>query len=169
MRDEAVSPPIGNRFDRFEVAGAFGDLGTLVPFVVAYLAVLKMDPFGVLFAFGGSRCACLAPEPLEAAPGNAGIVGDEREHSWGGYACNQKSGASENGLHHRNAYDSPRYVTDGRASELHQILAALTKDAADKGTQRIDQLWFSGEQEPCNYDGDEKFEQRKQCALCQDE
>ena len=35
-----------------EIAGAFGDLGTLIPFVVAYLAVLKMDPFGVLFAFG---------------------------------------------------------------------------------------------------------------------
>jgi hypothetical protein len=26
-------------------AGAFGDLGTLVPFIVAYLAVLRMDPF----------------------------------------------------------------------------------------------------------------------------
>jgi hypothetical protein len=26
-----------------EIAGAFGDLGTLVPFVVAYISVLKMD------------------------------------------------------------------------------------------------------------------------------
>jgi hypothetical protein len=43
-----------NRFDRMEVAGAFGDLGTLIPFVVAYLAVLKMDPAGVLFGFGMS-------------------------------------------------------------------------------------------------------------------
>jgi len=33
-----------------EVAGALGDLGTLTPFTVAYLAVLRMDPFGVLFA-----------------------------------------------------------------------------------------------------------------------
>jgi MFS superfamily sulfate permease-like transporter len=41
-----------------EWAGAFGDLGTLVPFVVAYIAVLKMDPFGVLFAFGAAQLIC---------------------------------------------------------------------------------------------------------------
>jgi xanthine/uracil/vitamin C permease (AzgA family) len=37
-----------------EWAGAFGDLGTLIPFVVAYIGVLKMDPFGILFSFGVS-------------------------------------------------------------------------------------------------------------------
>jgi hypothetical protein len=37
-----------------EWAGAFGDLGTLIPFVVAYIAVVKMDPFGVLFSLGVS-------------------------------------------------------------------------------------------------------------------
>jgi MFS superfamily sulfate permease-like transporter len=42
----------GNRFDRMEWAGAFGDLGTLIPFVVAYLSMLSLDPFGVLFTFG---------------------------------------------------------------------------------------------------------------------
>ena len=41
-----------NRFDRMEWAGAFGDLGTLIPFVVAYIAVVKVDPFGILFSFG---------------------------------------------------------------------------------------------------------------------
>jgi len=41
-----------------EIAGAFGDLGTLIPFLVAYLAVLKMDPFGVLFAFGVGMLVC---------------------------------------------------------------------------------------------------------------
>src|SRR6202012_1126495 len=46
-----------NRFDRMEWAGAFGDLGTLIPFVVAYLAVVKMDPFGVFFSFGASMLA----------------------------------------------------------------------------------------------------------------
>ncbi|HYD08346.1 MAG TPA: putative sulfate/molybdate transporter, partial [Reyranella sp.] len=50
--------PVVNRFDRMEWAGAFGDLGTLVPFVVAYIAVLKVDPFGVLLAFGLSLVAC---------------------------------------------------------------------------------------------------------------
>jgi hypothetical protein len=47
-----------NRFDRMEWAGAFGDLGTLVPFVVAYIAVLKIDPFGILFAFGAAQLIC---------------------------------------------------------------------------------------------------------------
>ncbi|HSD96361.1 MAG TPA: putative sulfate/molybdate transporter [Sulfuricaulis sp.] len=41
-----------NRFDRFEWAGAFGDLGTLIPFIVGYVSVVGMDPCGVLFAFG---------------------------------------------------------------------------------------------------------------------
>jgi hypothetical protein len=45
-------PFAGNRFDRMEWAGAFGDLGTLIPFVVAYITLLKVDPFGILFAFG---------------------------------------------------------------------------------------------------------------------
>lgn len=47
-----------NRFDRMEWAGAFGDLGTLIPFVVGYIGVLKMDPFGILFAFGISMVVC---------------------------------------------------------------------------------------------------------------
>ena len=41
-----------NRYDRAEWAGAFGDLGTLLPFVVAYIAVVKVDPLGLLLTFG---------------------------------------------------------------------------------------------------------------------
>jgi hypothetical protein len=41
-----------------EWAGAFGDLGTLIPFVVAYIAVLKVDPFGILFTFGAAMMIC---------------------------------------------------------------------------------------------------------------
>jgi MFS superfamily sulfate permease-like transporter len=41
-----------------EWAGAFGDLGTLIPFATAYVGVLKLDPFGVLFAFGLSMLVC---------------------------------------------------------------------------------------------------------------
>lgn len=44
--------PAKNRFDPPEWAGAFGDLGTLIPFVVAYVSVLKMDAGGLLVAFG---------------------------------------------------------------------------------------------------------------------
>ena len=47
-----------NRFDRMEWAGAFGDLGTLIPFVVAYLSMLSLDPFGVLFSFGAALIIC---------------------------------------------------------------------------------------------------------------
>lgn len=49
------SSPIKNRFDRYEWAGAFGDLGTLIPFVVAYITLLDMNPLGVLFAFGFAK------------------------------------------------------------------------------------------------------------------
>jgi MFS superfamily sulfate permease-like transporter len=47
-----------NRYDRMEWAGALGDLGTLIPFIVAYIGVLKLDPFGILFAFGVSMLVC---------------------------------------------------------------------------------------------------------------
>ena len=58
MSEKAVAAPTANRIDRLEIAGAFGDLGTLIPFVVAYISVLKMDPFGVLAAFGIAMIAC---------------------------------------------------------------------------------------------------------------
>jgi len=35
-----------------EWSGAFGDLGTLVPFLLAYIAVVKIDPAGILLTFG---------------------------------------------------------------------------------------------------------------------
>lgn len=41
-----------NRFDLAELSGAFGDLGTLIPFIVAYVSFLKMDPTGILLGFG---------------------------------------------------------------------------------------------------------------------
>jgi MFS superfamily sulfate permease-like transporter len=50
MTTKATHPK--NRFDMPEWAGAFGDLGTLIPFVVAYISILKMDANGLLIAFG---------------------------------------------------------------------------------------------------------------------
>lgn len=58
LRAHTVDKGAGNRFDRMEWAGAFGDLGTLIPFTVAYIAVLRVDPFGILFAFGIAMLAC---------------------------------------------------------------------------------------------------------------
>jgi hypothetical protein len=42
----------GNDYNIHELAGAFGDLGTLIPFVVGYITISKMDPVGILVAFG---------------------------------------------------------------------------------------------------------------------
>jgi MFS superfamily sulfate permease-like transporter len=52
-----AKPGGGNRFNRAELAGAFGDLGTLIPFVVAYSKMLGIEPVGMLFAFGASMIA----------------------------------------------------------------------------------------------------------------
>lgn len=82
---EARAKPTGNRYDRMEWAGAFGDLGTLIPFVVGYVAVLKMDPVGVLLAFGITKVAVgliyRTPMPVQpmkaiggAAIGQAGAI-----------------------------------------------------------------------------------------------
>jgi len=84
MADERIEAPrpasakIGaraeNRYDRMEWAGAFGDLGTLIPFVVAYIGMVGMDPFGILFAFGVSLIVCgayyrtpIPVQPMKAA------------------------------------------------------------------------------------------------------
>jgi MFS superfamily sulfate permease-like transporter len=42
----------GNEYNLQELAGAFGDLGTLIPFLIGYITISKMDPVGVLVAFG---------------------------------------------------------------------------------------------------------------------
>ena len=42
----------GNEYNRMEFAGAFGDLGTFIPFVAAYITLNKIDPLGILVSFG---------------------------------------------------------------------------------------------------------------------
>ena len=42
----------GLRFDQREWSGAFGDLGTLVPFLFAYVTIVGVAPAGMLLAFG---------------------------------------------------------------------------------------------------------------------
>jgi MFS superfamily sulfate permease-like transporter len=42
----------GNDFNRSELAGAFGDLGTLIPFVAGYITINHLDAQGVLSGFG---------------------------------------------------------------------------------------------------------------------
>lgn len=50
MHEQPARAP--NRYDLPEWAGAFGDLGTLIPFVAAYVSILKMNANGLLVAFG---------------------------------------------------------------------------------------------------------------------
>lgn len=58
--DASVIPEGGGRtprFDRGEWAGAFGDLGTLVPFVLAYIGIAGIDVGSLLVTFGAALVA----------------------------------------------------------------------------------------------------------------
>ena len=48
----ATTPKTKNLYNKMEWAGAFGDVGTLIPFVVAYITIVKVEPLGLLFMFG---------------------------------------------------------------------------------------------------------------------
>ena len=76
----------GNDYDVREAAGAFGDLGTLIPFLVGYLTIAKMDPVGVLVSFGLFKIFAglyfKTPVPIQpmkaigtAAISHAGVIG----------------------------------------------------------------------------------------------
>ena len=62
--------PVGLRVDRNEWGAAFADLGTFIPYVVAYVSVLHMDPVGILLAFGIALacCALAYRTPLPVQP-----------------------------------------------------------------------------------------------------
>ena len=70
-----------NLYNKMEWAGAFGDIGTLIPFVVAYITIVKVEPLGLLFMFGICLLACgfyyrtpLPVQPMKAI-GAAAIAG----------------------------------------------------------------------------------------------
>jgi len=70
-----------NRYDKMEWAGAFGDLGTLIPFVVAYITIVKVEPLGLLLMFGIAKVASgfyyRTPFPIQPmkAIGAAAVAG----------------------------------------------------------------------------------------------
>lgn len=77
----AVPAKTKNLYNRMEWAGAFGDVGTLIPFVVAYITIVKMPPLGLLFMFGITLMASglyyrtpLPIQPMKAI-GAAAIAG----------------------------------------------------------------------------------------------
>ena len=70
-----------NAYNKMEWAGAFGDIGTLIPFVVAYITIVKIEPLGLLFMFGICLLAAgfyyrtpLPVQPMKAI-GAAAIAG----------------------------------------------------------------------------------------------
>ncbi|HNU72012.1 MAG TPA: putative sulfate/molybdate transporter [Thermodesulfobacteriota bacterium] len=81
MVERTRSQKPGNAYTRTEWAGAFGDLGTLIPFAVAYIMVVGVDPAGLLFMFGVSKIAAglyyRTPMPIQPmkAIGAAAIAG----------------------------------------------------------------------------------------------
>ncbi len=78
---EAAEVKSKNLFNRMEWAGAFGDVGTLIPFVVAYITIVKIPPLGLLFMFGIALLASgfyyRTPMPIQPmkAIGAAAIAG----------------------------------------------------------------------------------------------
>ena len=50
--DTTSFQPRPHRFDRVELSGAFGDLGTLLPIVVAMIFINKLSPSSVFLTFG---------------------------------------------------------------------------------------------------------------------
>ena len=68
MSQSGIAPPL--RFDRAEWSAAFADLGSFIPFVVAYVTVLRMDPVGILLAFGAALMCCglLYRTPMPVQP-----------------------------------------------------------------------------------------------------
>jgi len=78
---EAAATKQKNLYNRMEWAGAFGDVGTLIPFVVAYITIVKIPPLGLLFMFGimlvASGLYYRTPIPIQPmkAIGAAAIAG----------------------------------------------------------------------------------------------
>jgi MFS superfamily sulfate permease-like transporter len=79
--EDASTRKTKNLYNKMEWAGAFGDVGTLIPFVVAYITIVKVDPLGLLFMFGISLLVAgfyyrtpLPIQPMKAI-GAAAIAG----------------------------------------------------------------------------------------------
>ena len=76
-----ATPKTKNHYNKMEWAGAFGDVGTLIPFVAAHITILKVDPLGLLLMFGVALLASgiyyrtpLPIQPMKAI-GAAAVAG----------------------------------------------------------------------------------------------
>ena len=69
-----------NKYNLDEWAGAFGDLGVFIPYVIGYVSIVGLNPVGVLFSFGilmiGAGLFYRTPMPIQPmkAIGGAAIA-----------------------------------------------------------------------------------------------
>lgn len=81
QEETATQERAKNLYGYMEWAGALGDIGTLIPFVVAYITIVGIDPLGLLFMFGLSEIIAglyyKTPIPIQPmkAIGAAAIAG----------------------------------------------------------------------------------------------
>jgi hypothetical protein len=76
MQTPLIKPLTGHsaiRFDRNELSGAFGDIGTDFPLIVGMILAVHLDPASVLIVFGGMQivtgllyCMPMPVQPLKA-------------------------------------------------------------------------------------------------------
>lgn len=66
------------RFDRMEWAGSLGDVGTLIPFLIAYTVVAKVPALGILLSFGVALIASglyyRTPFPVQPMKATGAVV-----------------------------------------------------------------------------------------------
>lgn len=144
MTEETIAAPAANRFDRMEVAGALGDFGTLIPFVVAHIGVLKIDPFGALLAFGLAMilCGLVYRTPIPVQPMKATVV---ITPAWSGAEASLEAGVTRLKLQDR--------------AELSLPARALEKDheaTGDEHSSGMTEIHFEeclGHVDPCGNAG----------------
>jgi len=70
--------PVKNSFKLTEWSGAFGDLGTMIPFVIGYISIVGIEPLGILLSMGAFLVLAglyyktpLSVQPMKAIGGAA--------------------------------------------------------------------------------------------------
>ncbi|MBD3228885.1 MAG: hypothetical protein GF329_11920 [Candidatus Lokiarchaeota archaeon] len=49
---EEIKKKVAGKFNLRELSGAFGDWGTLIPFIIGYISIVKLNPAGIFLCLG---------------------------------------------------------------------------------------------------------------------
>ncbi|TXT67108.1 MAG: Sulfate transporter family protein [Promethearchaeota archaeon] len=55
METSPIKKKIKRKFSLNELGGAFGDWGTLVPFIIGYISIVKLNPAGIFLCLGATN------------------------------------------------------------------------------------------------------------------